>query len=837
MNDIAFSVVIKNDGISDIIFKTIMLKGEDGNSISSIEKTSTSGLVDTYTITLSDGTIGGTFTVTNGTMGSFDDELDATSTNAVQNKVVKSAIDDLDDRVETLESATIDTALDATSENAVQNKAIKQAIDDLTAEDIAYDNTISGLTAVDVQNAIDELTEAMPIVDSTLDATSGNAIANSAVKNALDALETSLGNDIDDVEALIPTVDTNLNTTSGNPIANSAVATPIASLTSDIATQTARIDNIVALPSGSTQGDAELADIRIGADGTSYASAGDAVRGQCGDLQNSLKDLQNYDLSTLTDGKYISTTDGKEKTNASYLCTDFIAINGANKIEYNALYKIATVGLAFYTTNNDSGFISGIDNDGGATGDIKKATVPQGAKYFRNSCLKSQFNLGNLPYAKIIDLGGTLEKKQDNLAVGVNMDSTPTENSLKPISSGGVYEALQNKIDVTAFGALVENKTFSQLLDKSQFIQGKKLDETAGVSTPDDMTDNPDYTVTNTIELTWQASGGNRTFATNLQTGQFKALGYYLNNGQYVRSGSVSSVTQEDDHYVFSMPEINEKLRISINNTLVNPDTIIITKADEWTTNPRYGQNVVILADETVYKENLSEDLKEDIYPSNPCLYKGDSVRTFKKILCIGDSLTEGAFNYGSGGENAFIDKTLSYPAYLKAMTGRDTFNAGDAGESTKSWWQLHQNDDLSGYDACIIELGLNDVAGQASVQCTSQERIEAMGNIISKLKAQNTGIKIFISTLLNIFHGSNHETVNDDLRTIVENNSDCYLLDISIYGTLSKQLPDRYIHLTAKGYEKMALNYFNYISYIIDTDENNDFAFIQYIGTNYTTN
>lgn len=96
MNDIAFSVIIKNDGISDIIFKTIMLKGEDGNSISSIEKTSTSGLVDTYTIYLTDGTIGGTFTVTNGTGSTFDDELDSTSENAVQNKVVKSAIDSLD---------------------------------------------------------------------------------------------------------------------------------------------------------------------------------------------------------------------------------------------------------------------------------------------------------------------------------------------------------------------------------------------------------------------------------------------------------------------------------------------------------------------------------------------------------------------------------------------------------------------------------------------------------------------------------------------------------------------------------------------------------------------
>lgn len=64
-NDIAFKVIIKNDGISDIIFKTLMLKGEAGGTISSIEKTSSVGDVDTYTITLNDGTTS-TFEVTNG---------------------------------------------------------------------------------------------------------------------------------------------------------------------------------------------------------------------------------------------------------------------------------------------------------------------------------------------------------------------------------------------------------------------------------------------------------------------------------------------------------------------------------------------------------------------------------------------------------------------------------------------------------------------------------------------------------------------------------------------------------------------------------------------------
>lgn len=53
-----------------------------------------------------------------------------------------------------------------------------------------------------------------------------------------------------------------------------------ARLATDIAVERARIDQFVTLEEGSTTGDAELQDIRVGWDGTQYPTAGDAIRSQ-----------------------------------------------------------------------------------------------------------------------------------------------------------------------------------------------------------------------------------------------------------------------------------------------------------------------------------------------------------------------------------------------------------------------------------------------------------------------------------------------------------------------------------------------------------------------------
>ena len=88
-----------------------------------------------------------------------------------------------------------------------------------------------------------------------------------------------------------------------------------ANLTTEINVLDARMDEFASLPEGSTSGNAELVDIRVGVDGETYQSAGGAVRGQAADLKNDLTqakyNLVNYDRNgILTIAPFSSWTTG-----------------------------------------------------------------------------------------------------------------------------------------------------------------------------------------------------------------------------------------------------------------------------------------------------------------------------------------------------------------------------------------------------------------------------------------------------------------------------------------------------------------------------------------------
>ena len=89
----------------------------------------------------------------------------------------------------------------------------------------------------------------------------------------------------------------------------------------DINVLDSRMDEFASLPSGSTSGDAELIDIRVAADGTTYTTAGDAVRGQVGNIKEELNIFD--ELLTTTTGDWLqgglSPSTGAGVSSNSYL--------------------------------------------------------------------------------------------------------------------------------------------------------------------------------------------------------------------------------------------------------------------------------------------------------------------------------------------------------------------------------------------------------------------------------------------------------------------------------------------------------------------------------------
>ena len=69
------------------------------------------------------------------------------------------------------------------------------------------------------------------------------------------------------------------------------LTTRMSAIETEQSVQSARMDTFTSLPEGSTSGNAELADIRVGADGITYDTAGNAVRGQISELKSDLADI------------------------------------------------------------------------------------------------------------------------------------------------------------------------------------------------------------------------------------------------------------------------------------------------------------------------------------------------------------------------------------------------------------------------------------------------------------------------------------------------------------------------------------------------------------------
>lgn len=616
------------------------------------------------------------------------------------------------------------------------------------------------------------------------------------------------------------TVDSALSTTSTNPVQNKVVTNKINQVQQEKADKSttldgygitdgvtkeqfnehsqdanerqsaleARMDTFTSLGNGSTSGDAELMDIRVGYDGEVYASAGTAVRTQ---VQNTRKELyltndaidnlQNIEIGELIDGEYIGSTYGGTATNAYFARTDYIPIYPIKHIMVNMCFEggdQSYAGLAFY--DEDKYFVSSVKNDD-VVGSVKIINVPQNAKYVR-TCVNKKSNL--TPYIKVVNLKDILSDVYTSIE-----ENKERLESVRPISDiyRKVYED-KNLINKLIVGYVKDDGTFHT---------------------------NAQWRRTNYIDVS------------NIAKVYFKGIIYWQYYAFYKEDKTFLGGKDKFGTWDYSN---------GISSIKIPPEAkyLIVSFSSVETAESGWGS---ITGSEptgkTVYA--TTEEYRDYSYsPNNPCDYNGDEICAFNKILCIGDSITQGVFNHYANGntEYATLEK-YSYPTYLRKITGLDVVNWGIGGATSVTWLDNKKDEDFSGFDCCIINLGINDVLKGTSID----ESRTAFTSILNTLKSANKNIKIFLATIVPAY--AKGDAAYDNINALIKElslNDNCYLVDMTEYGHCVKGGVYESGHLTALGYHKLAHDYKAYISHIMTTNSE-EFKWIQFIGTDMTNN
>ncbi len=614
--------------------------------------------------------------------------------------------------------------------------------------------------------------------------------------------------------------------------------------TSDIDVERKRIDNIAKLPEGSTAGDAELADIRVAADGTSYDTAGESVRGQINQIDqkyeketSSLKE----DLGDIRDVEYSRNMfDVSAFVENKEILADGTLIDSRNKVGVTDFIKVES-GKSVYFSNNGIALQSNtlyfiVEFDSNKRGLRKLTTtdanyvyeVGDTVEYIRCVVKNSIISTLQIEYDEITPY---VPYSKEMIVKGKNIDAINEEIS-------NIHKKINNITDVET--------------SKNLFDIAKAKNDTAYSSNGEYYAKNYMLSDFIPVELGKTIFSSVNGIAKQMNfVNTFNKSKAFIRNLEYQDTFTVTGNVAFIRVCYFGSTTTFAELQIEY---------------DEITPFKPYGlKKINLIGDNITEMSNDISNLKikcSSVYnlSDNPLSRINDCpelLSCFLNVGCIGDSLASGVSVYKDSNGDLVVNSVNRYPyswgKFLERMTGNNYYNWSSGGLRTDTWLKSsYATECFDGNHLCqayIIGLGQNDNNANKGSDIGTSADIDISdynnnantfygryAKIIQKIKEVQPKAKIFVITDPNDSVDANG--YNIAIRTIADMFSNVYLIDMRTYWNYAPCVTllnnqKRYGHFNAVGYFLIAKMMMTYIDWIMQKNWK-DFREIENIGTDW---